>query len=166
MFAIGTKSHDVHDEIIIDGARVVDAIEEFRNRGYDKWLRGNGGPGVIIYGDATGSHRDTRSKLSDYGILRDHGFRDQKVRRSNPPIRHRHNAVNGRLRNALGEINTRIHPRVKTLIRGLELVGYKTNNYIEEESYEQHVTAAYSYFVEREWPFKKYKDADETRRWR
>jgi hypothetical protein len=158
--------HEVHDEITVEGAAVTDAVEEFKNRGYDKWLESENGPGVIIYGDATGGHRDTRSKTSDYGILRSRGFRAQKVRRSNPPIRHRHNAVNGRLRNALGQIHTKIHPRCKTLVRGLETVGYKSNSYLEEETREQHVTAAYSYFVEREWPFRKYEHAAEPRRWR
>jgi len=157
---------EIHDEIIIEGAAITDALEEFRNRGYDKWLEQNGGPGVIIYGDATGSHRDTRSKTSDYGLLRTHGFTNQKVRKSNPPIRHRHNSANGRLRNALGEMHLRIHPRCKTLIRGLEVVGYKPGSYLEEDIREQHVTAAWSYFCEREWPFSKYEDATETRRWR
>lgn len=153
------------DEIILHTASIRDAIEEFRARGYDKWMK-QGGAGVTIYGDATGAHRDTRSKSSDYGILRDHGFMNQKVRKANPPIRHRHNSVNGRLRNALGEIHLQIHPRCKYLARGLDLVGYRPNSYLEEDLEEQHVTAALSYLVEREWPFRKYEDAEETRRWR
>jgi hypothetical protein len=157
---------EVHDEIIIQGARIADAVEEFEARGYRKWLESEGGPGVIIYGDATGSHRDTRSKSSDYGLLREYGFNVQKIRRSNPPIRHRHNSANGRLRNALGVTHTRIHPRAKTLIRGLEMVGYKANSFLEDEIEEQHVTAAWSYFCEREWPYRKYVDSEETRRWR
>jgi len=140
-------------------------VEEFEARGYKKWLE-PGGAGVIIYGDASGAHGDTRSKQSDYDLLRRFGFTQQRVRRANPPIRHRHNSVNGRLRNALGEINVKIHPRCKTLARGLDLLGYKENSHLEEEIEEQHVTAAFSYLIEYEWPFRRYEDATEPRRWK
>jgi len=149
---------------VLQTASIRDAVDEFNDRGYGKWTA-PGGAGVIIYGDATGAHGDTRSKQSDYDLLRRFGF---TARRSagESALRHRHNSVNGRLRNALGEISIKIHPRCKTLVRGLELLGYKENSVLEEEIEEQHVTAAFSYLVEHEWPFIKYEDATEPRRWK
>lgn len=141
----------VLDEIIVDGTNTNDIVDEFRNR-YPNLKN------VIICGDATGRRRDTRSRTSDYQILRDAGFQQQDVPLQNPPVRDRHNAVNTRLKSVDGTVSVYIHPRCKTLIRGLESVALKSGaSYIEEETREQHVTTAFGYLIARLWPVQQWK---------
>jgi hypothetical protein len=137
-------SLDVFAEQIIESTDTNDTIEEFRNR-----CRDNGWPfSARIYGDPAGKAKDTRSKTTDYEILRAAGFVDQRVAKSHPPIRERHNAVNALLCNAAGHVRLRIHPRCKTLIKGMETVKLRSGaQYLEEESYEQHVTTAVGYLI-------------------
>ena len=87
-------------------------IDEFRERypGYERAdLRRR-----------SGRAKDTRSKTTDYELLRAAGFIDQRVPRANPPIRDRHNAVNALLCNAAGQVRCSIHPRCQDAIKGLE----------------------------------------------
>jgi hypothetical protein len=136
----------VFDEIVLDTSDTHDAVGECKNR-----IRQN--QAVIIYGDATGRSKDTRSKQTDYSIISEAGFRHQKVPLTNPAIRDRHNAVNGVLKNAKEDVRLKIHPRCKTLIKGLETVKLKSGaNYMEEETREQHVTTALGYLICQEFP--------------
>lgn len=136
------------DELILDTSDTNDAIREFESRDYKS-------AGVTIYGDASGRARDTRSKTSDYGILRDAGFRTQKVPASNPPLRTRHNIVNALLGSADGDVRLKVHPRCKALAKGLETVKLRKGaNYLEEESREQHVTTALGYLACVEFPMR------------
>jgi len=142
---------DVFDEIIVESADTNDVIREFTNR---EWFRKNHG-GVIVTGDATGKARDSRSKTSDYGLLRDAGFSNQKVPTRNPGIRERHNNVNRVLKSADDDVRIRVHPRCKVLIKALETVTLKKGaDYLEKESYAQHVGTALGYLVCREFPIK------------
>jgi len=142
----------VFDEIILDGTRTQGAIEEFQSSDYYR----KGLSGVVIYGDATGRHRDTRSNRTDYTLLENEGFTDQKVPTKNPPIRSRHNAVNSLLQNQEGDVRLIVHPRCKTILKGLETVHIKKGaQYIEEETREQHVTTALGYLVNREFPIER-----------
>jgi hypothetical protein len=147
------KSRDVlHvlDEIILDGTDTHDAVAEFRNRR-------PGQRDVIIYGDAAGRARDTRSKTTDYQIIADAGFPRQDVPRANPPVRERHNQMNAMLKAADGTVSLFIHPRCKTLLRGLETVKLKPGaQYVETETREQHVTTALGYLVTRLFPARRY----------
>jgi hypothetical protein len=145
----------VFDEIILDTSDTHDAAEEFKNR-----MFGDSGfkthpydiP-VIIYGDASGRNRDTRSRQTDYTILSLEGFKKQRIPAHNPPLRDRHNAVNGLLRNVNEDVRLKIHPRCKTLIKGLETVKLKSGtDYLEEETREQHVTTALGYLICQEFP--------------
>lgn len=137
------------DEIILDSADTNDAIEEFKAR---PWLKACQG-GVRIYGDRSGKSKDTRSKSTDYEIIRQAGFADQRVPDSNPPIRDRHNVVNALLRNASGDVRVKIHSRCRTLAKGLELVKLKQGaSYLEEETREQHVTTAFGYLAVATFP--------------
>jgi Terminase large subunit, T4likevirus-type, N-terminal len=76
---------------------------------------------VTVYGDATGEARSTSSK-TDYDLIREN-FRNRSqfklqfdYPRSNPPVRDRVNSVNAMLKNASGDIRTRVHPECKELI--------------------------------------------------
>lgn len=111
-------------------------------------------PLVRVYGDASGKAKDTRSKTSDYEILRAAGFVDQRVPPANPPIRDRHNAVNALLKNAAGDVRLKVNrDKCKTLINGLETVQLRKGaSYLEEETRPQHVTTALGYLVMMEFP--------------
>lgn len=149
-----TTRQELHcfDEIILNGSDTYEAIEEFKGRYPVAYPRS-----VVVYGDASGNARDTRSNLTDYTLLRKAGFVNQKVPRSNPPVRDRHNAVNAMLCNAAGDLRIKIHPRCKTLIKGLETVQIKKgSSYLEEETYSQHVTTALGYLINQEFPIVKY----------
>jgi len=139
----------VLDEIVIETSSTPEVIAEFRARGYTQHPAG-----TVIYGDAAGRAGDTRSRTSDYQILRQAGFTAQKVPNVNPGLRDRHNAVNARLENAEGRVGLFIDPRCKTLIKGLETVNYKPGSHLEAESFEQHVTTALGYLIHREFPLR------------
>ncbi len=141
----------VFDEIIMNTADTYDIFQEFVTRNYHQ-----GKPHrVVIYGDASGRARDTRSKTTDYAILRNAGFVNQKIPSANPPIRERHNALNSLLRNTDGDIRIKIHSRCVQLAKGLESVRLKQGSqYVEEETYTQHVTTAIGYLVCREFPLR------------
>ncbi len=146
----GKRRQELHifDELILETADTNEAASEMLGR-YGK-------KNVIVYGDASGRARDTRSKKTDYVILSDNGFRNQRVPLANPPIRERHNAVNALLLNAAGDVRVKINPRCKTLIRGLKTVKLKQGaQYLEEETYAQHVTTAFGYLVSKEFPVVK-----------
>lgn len=146
------KKNDLHifDEIILESSDTNDAVSEFKNRSIAEKAND-----VIVYGDAAGRAKDTRSKTTDYRILFSGGFRKQKVPKANPSIRDRHNAVNSLLKNADGDVRLRIHPRCKTLIKGLETVKLKKGSgYLEEETWNQHVTTALGYLVAKEFSLK------------
>ena len=135
----------VFDEIVIETADTNDAAREFKSRDWPKKARA----GIIVYGDAQGRARDTRSKTTDYLILAREGFPKQDVPPGNPPVRERHNLVNSLLLAANKDVRIKIHPRCKKLIKGLEVTKLKKGaNYIEDDSIpEQHVTTALGYVI-------------------
>jgi hypothetical protein len=142
------KELHIFDELILETADTNEAAEEMLGR--------YGCKNVIVYGDASGKARDTRSKKTDYAILSERGFTVQRVPAANPPIRERHNAVNALLKNAAGDVRVKIHPRCKTLIKGLKTVKLKPGaQYLEEETYSQHCTTAFGYMVIAEFPIRK-----------
>jgi len=142
----------IFDEIIIESCDTQEACQELKGRG---WLEQQ--PSVIVYGDASGRHKDTRSKTTDYAIISMAGFKNQVVPLANPSIRDRHNAVNSLLKNAVGDIRVKIHPRCKTLIKGLSLTKFKPGaRYVEEEQPWQHCTTALGYLIAQEFPVTQY----------
>ncbi|MCP3997513.1 MAG: hypothetical protein GY722_21000 [bacterium] len=113
------------DEIVLEGhATTVQACAEFKKRFPDKHQA------VVVYGDASGAYRSTKSKLSDYGIIKAelgdyyHDFRVE-VPAANPPVKHRLNAYNRMLRAADGTVSYRTHPRCSYLNRDLARVSKK-----------------------------------------
>lgn len=155
---------DVHgvkhffDEVVIEGARTENALEDAWNRGlFDT-------PTIyFIRGDAAGKHGDTRNNRSDYEIIRSwlgnrvrkDGSRvmfQQEVPLANPPLRQRHNVANAWLLNDLGEIRVKVYPKAKVLREGFKLNKLKKGaDYIEDDSkYYQHVTTAATYDIHYE----------------
>lgn len=148
-------SFHIFNEVVVEGQRTEDSCEEMLERGLlDHPTK------YIIHGDATGRHRDTRSKTSDWDII-DNFFANNKttngmrinysidVPRSNPPVRTRHNLVNGKLKNANGDINMYVYKDAPTVDEGLRLTKLKTGaQYLEDDSDRfQHITTAVGYAV-------------------
>lgn len=144
-------------EVVIHGSRTLDVMEELNGRGlFDLDCE------FIIHGDATGRSRDTRSKGSDYDIIRNYlGNLQGKfgmirfqidVPLSNPPVRERHSLVNGQLENSFGENFIFLDPeKCPTLDKGLRMTRLKKGgSYIEDDTDEfQHVTCAAGYSIVR-----------------
>lgn len=142
-------------EAVIHGARTVDALEELHGKGlFEHDVK------FEIHGDATGRHSDTRSRHSDYSLIKDwlnnsksksgKSIRfEVKVPLSNPRVRDRHNVVNGQLCNSLGQRHVFVYPGAETLDEGLRLTKLKPGaGYIEDDSKAfQHITTAAGYGI-------------------
>lgn len=143
------------DEFVIEGTRTRDILEEFSAKGYLelglKWE---------VFGDASMTANDTRSIKTDYDIIKhflsNYSTRsgesvrfEMKVPLANPPIRARHNIVNGALKNDLGHRNLLVTENCSTIRKGLMLTALKPGaEYIEDDSKAyQHVTTALGYAV-------------------
>lgn len=136
-------------ESVLFSARTADTIDDFEARGLlDKEVT------YIINGDAAGKHRDTRSNQSDYDIIRK-AFSNlnlkfvYQVLASNPPIRNRHNRVNGYCLNSLGERRLFIYKGCVIADEGMRLTGMKKGaSFIEDDSKSyQHITTAIGYGI-------------------
>ena len=138
-----------YNESVIHSADTSQILEDLLNRNLiNKDIE------VIVHGDAAGSSRDTRSKTTDYDIirnfLRQSGIRHQiQVAASNPPIRNRHNIVNGYLCNSENQVRISVYKDAKTVDEGLRLTKLKTGgHYIEDDSKQyQHITTAIGYGI-------------------
>lgn len=141
----------IFDEIVIETSDTHDAVDEFKQRMTQ--YEGLTEDRVYITGDAAGKARDTRSKTTDYGILKSCGFKNQRVPRSNPPVRQRHNDCNTLFKSADDDVRVKVHPRCKVTNKGFRTVSLRKGaQYLEEETYEQHVTTAATYLMSQEMP--------------
>lgn len=145
-------------EVVIEGASTEEACEELASRGHLEHPDGF----YIVHGDATGGSKTTKSKTSDYDIIRkflaNYRTRDgaqldfkMDVPVSNPPVRTRHNIVNAYCRNDKGKRRLYTYEGVPTLRKGLQLTALKKGGqYIEDDSKPyQHVTTAAGYHIVR-----------------
>lgn len=142
------------DEYVVDGSRTMDVLEEMLGRG----LFAHPVPLFKIYGDASGKHKDTRSRKSDYAIIEDFLSNlepkisyEMQVPLSNPPIRTRHNAMNAALKNAKGDVTLFVDAKCKKAHEGLRLTAFKKGAELVEDDSKayQHVTTAMGYAVVR-----------------
>jgi hypothetical protein len=135
------------DQIVLEGgAQTKDACRAVIEKFPDRELH------IKVYGDASGSSRDTRSKDSDYDIIKSLLRRYYRsfslyVPRGNPPIATRVNTFNARIRNALGEVQWWCHPRCSVIVRDLVKGSYKEGTRVIDESKKQlgHMAAAIGY---------------------
>lgn len=111
---------------------------------------------VVIYGDASGNSRDTRSTLSDYAIIEEelstyfNSF-TFRVPRSNSSVRDRENAVN----NQLQKNNVIIDPINKELIRDFRQIVRKNNEMDKGDINLTHISDAFGYFIATKYPIKR-----------
>jgi hypothetical protein len=152
----GARFH-VYKDLVIEGLRTEEMLEEAWDRGlldHDTTY--------IINGDATGKHRDTRSRHSDWEIIRlwlanaktrGEDPRPIKYRLdvplSNPKVRERHNILNAQLHNSKGVRSLMVYAGAPVVHEGLMLTKLKAGaDYIEDDSKSyQHVTTALGYGV-------------------
>lgn len=141
-------------EAICEGLRTADICEELLERGYLSY------PCTYrICGDATGRHRDTRNKKSDWDIVEKFmsdinprlNFMMQ-VPLSNPAIRTRHSLVNGACLNANGEVRLYVYKTAPTIDEGLRLTQLAKGGRICEDDTKryQHCTTALGYALVRD----------------
>lgn len=134
---------------LVQGARTLDICEEM-----DLFGQFTPNREIRIFGDATGSHNDTRNNQNDYDIiLKFLGRKNCKARMnvnpSNPRIRDRNNLANAFFFNDLGEVKVLLYEEAKDADEGFRLTKYKKGaNLIEDDSFEkQHVTTAITYWI-------------------
>ena len=148
-------SYHFFDELIIQGSRTLDSMEEMAARGL---LDHN--VNYEIYGDATGNSGTTKSLHSDYDIIKkflsNFKTKDNRsirysmhVPRANPPIKTRHNLVNAYCENALKQNRLYVYGKCKTIDEGLRLTALKSGGqFVEDDSKPfQHCTTALGYYV-------------------
>lgn len=137
-------------EVVVEGARTDDVMDEFFDRGIIHAVRE-----YELDGDASGKNRSTNSNRSDYDIIRHRLDREgiryaYKVRLSNPPIRSRHNLVNAYCNNALGQTRLFVH-NCKVADQGLRLTSLKKGASLIENDDKpyQHISTAIGYAIFR-----------------
>ena len=134
----------------------------------DEYYRVNGRPlPITLYGDASGEARSTSSK-TDYELIRIF-FRTKSqfkleldIPRSNPPVRDRVNSVNAILKNAGGDIRTRVHPSCRELITDFQEVTWKQGSLNFEldkvrDKTRTHLSDAFGYMVARLCPIDAFR---------
>jgi len=136
----------VIDELVLPDTRTDHAVDAFFQLAA---ARGWNLKGLTIYGDATGSARDSTSGISDWHIVANRLKAYTpilKVPRANPPIKDTLNAVNAKLRDANGHVHVCIDPRCVRLIEDLNTALWPGD--LEPH----HALSWFRYFVEREYP--------------
>ena len=156
----------IFDEVVVHGIDTNDSLIELEEKGY---FRGNFK--LLIHGDATGRSRDTRSKKSDYAIIREY-LKDHenkidfeiRVPRSNPALRYRHNKVNGYCKNKKNKHRLFTYPKAKMADKGLRLTKLKPGGqYIEDDRPEyQHITTGIGYALCQILKDRKRAEQDDT----
>lgn len=152
------KAFHFYAEVVVDGASTEEACQDAADRG----LLDVEDTHYIIRGDATGGSRSTKSKSSDYDIIRKFlaNYRTKRgapvsfeidVPKSNPPVRTRHNLVNAYCKNDAGKHRLFVYKGCPTINKGMKLSTLKKGgSYIEDDSKPyQHITTALGYSVVR-----------------
>lgn len=136
----------VFDEVVLRNTNTMDMGREVLRR------YGSHKAGFIVYGDSAGSARSTAGK-SDYAILSGMGFTEQRVKRANPAVKDRVNAVNSMLLSSNGEARLFHHPRCVFLRKDFETVEWASNNVDIDKSQRDrtHASDAIGYFINTEF---------------
>lgn len=142
----------VVDELVLGRSSTPEVCEEFLKR------HGRHLAGVVIYGDASGSRRQTTG-WSDYAMIRqiltqwDMKKVSYRIASSNPEVRERVSLMNAMLKPAEGEARLLIDPKCHELITDLEQVSYKpgsTEIDKERDPRRTHLSDALGYLIWQE----------------
>jgi len=145
----------VIDELHVNAASTELAAREFVAR----W--GKHKAGVEVYGDASGWYKATSATSTDYEIIKQELGKMVNVRihsgRSNPEVKSRVAAVNGRLRDLKGHRKLFISDQCKETVKDFERVGFKegTQELDKRDPERTHHTDAIGYFIEQKYPIRK-----------
>jgi hypothetical protein len=136
----------VFDEIVLYNTNTVEMAGLLRER------YGSHGAGFVVYGDAAGSARSTAG-ASDYALMAEMGFTNQRVPKANPAVKDRVNAVNAMLENTRGESRFFHHPRCQTLRRDFETVAWDASGSAinKGDPDRTHASDALGYYVASEF---------------
>ena len=109
-----------------------------------------------IYGDYSGTFRSTKSRSTDYDIIKEILPNSAIKTKPNPSVVDRVNAVNSRLKNAKGQKRLFINPKCKHLIKDFEQVVWKEGKReIDKSNIERtHSSDAIGYYIEFEYSLK------------
>lgn len=150
------RGNDIYllEEIILTSAVARQSALEFVDRYAEHKNRH-----VIIYGDPAGKAGEKHGHASDYTeiekVLRDNGWGyTRKVKPAAPAIKDRQNAVRAKIMNASGEVSLFVNTQQAPYThKGLATVQTKKGStFLEEETDYQHITTAFGYMIDLEWP--------------
>jgi hypothetical protein len=143
---------------IIAGMRTLDMCDQIAFDGFlDKPF-----PEVRLFGDQTGKHGDTRANKSDWELIENFiaNYTPKRggqlsyimeIPTSNPPIKLRHNIMNGLFKNDLGETGIYIYKEAKDAAKGFRLTQLIEGANLKENDTlrEQHITTSIGYYCYR-----------------
>lgn len=115
-----------------------------------EYLKRYGKYDTIVYGDSSGSSRSTAGK-SDYAIMAEMGLRKQNIKKANPRVKDRVNAMNKMLCNAKGERRLLHSPKCVELRKDLLKVVWKGQDINKSDIKRTHSTDALGYYIEYEY---------------
>ena len=150
------RGNDIYmlDEIILTSAVSRQSAMEFVER-----YKNHQNKNVIIYGDPAGRAGEKHGHASDYtdmeDVLRLNNWKfTRRVKRKAPAIKDRQNAVRAKVKNAAGEVTLFVNPKLCPYThKGLSTVQYKKgSSFLEEETDYQHITTAFGYMIDYEFP--------------
>jgi len=151
-----TKHLHVKDEIELENADT-DYFMGYLKENYSVVLPEGGRVCRIrkIYPDASGARRTTNSAggRSDFTIIKEHGF-EIEAPRSNPMVRDRENAVNGKFAPASGESTLTVSPRCRQLISYLRKYTHENRGNATGRGM-SHLIDAFGYPVHRLYPIER-----------
>lgn len=151
-------SYHIAKTWIIAGMRTLDMLDEVVEDGYFNLPF----PEIRFFGDASGKHGDTRSNKSDWELIENFVSNHKpkhklsleyfiEVPESNPPIKKRHNTMNGLFKNDLGQTRIFIYKQAKDAAKGFRLTQLVEGANLKEDDSlrEQHITTAIGYYCYR-----------------
>ena len=146
------------DELLLDSSSTEDTCDELKRR-YPNSI-------INVYPDNAGNQRKTSAGgKTDISILQNAGFRVH-VKKRNPPVRDRVNAVNTKLKNANGQPTMFVDPKCKNIINSLEKMVYKPGtNVVEKDGKLDHMSDSVGYLCEYLYPVNTDYAPTEPQRW-
>lgn len=142
----------VFDELALKNTNTVEMSKRAMS------LYGNHDRGIVVYGDSAGGSRSTAGK-SDYALMSEVGLTNQRIKKANPFVKDRVNAVNAMLMTTNETVRLYHSSRCVNLKKDFEEVQWAENNReIDKRSFDRtHATDALGYFIYSEFPLKSFK---------
>lgn len=112
--------------------------------------------GATIFGDATGRARSQGTAQTNYDLITEAGFINQRIKTANPRVTDRVNVVNSMLKNGKKEVKLFICKRNTELINDFERMSYNEKGVIDKTDQElSHASDSAGYYIESEFSIIK-----------